>query len=389
MRRLTVAVLGVAFALTAVPVCAQDTVRDVVTFLLTNQAVATADFERDRAAADAVADTITRALLVNLTSVPIETSSSGFLYRLNSTLGTIERATPSFGAVFVERALTPGNGRASVGVSATTTSFDRLDGESIRDGTLVTVANKFRDELAPFDTESLSLQLRTSRMTFFGSVGIGDRFEVGAAVPFVRLTMQGDRVNNYRGSSVVQARATATASGLADIAVRAKYTVFSAQSGGVAAAVEIRLPTGNEENLLGAGKTSWRIFGVASSDRGVWGMHANIGIVRGGVSNETTFNGAVSVAAHPKLTISGEFLGRQVSELRDITIVTAPHPTISGVDTLRLATGLSGNTLLNAVVSTKWNVSGTLVLSGYLAWPLVDRGLTGPLTPTIALEYAF
>ena len=226
-------------------------------------------------------------------------------------------------------------------------------------------------------------------MTFFGSVGIGDRFEVGAAVPFVRLTMQGDRVNNYRGSSVVQARATATASGLADIAVRAKYTVFSAQSGGVAAAVEIRLPTGNEENLLGAGKTSWRIFGVASSDRGVWGMHANIGIVRGGVSNETTFNGAVSVAAHPKLTISGEFLGRQVSELRDITIVTAPHPTISGVDTLRLATGLSGNTLLNAVVSTKWNFSGTLVLSGYLAWPLVDRGLTGPLTPTIALEYAF
>jgi len=389
MRRLTVAVLGVALALTAVPVWAQDTVRDVVTFLLTNQAVATADFERDRAAANAVADTITRALLVNLTSVPIETSSSGFLYRLNSALGTVERATPSFGAVFVERALTPGNGRASLGVSATTTGFDRLDGQSIRDGTLVTVANKFRDELAPFDTESLSLQLRTSRMTFFGSVGIGDRFELGAAVPFVRLTMQGDRVNNYRGSSVVQARATATASGLADIAVRAKYTIFSAQSGGVAAAVEIRLPTGNEENLLGAGKTSWRIFGVASSDRGVWGMHANIGIVRGGISDETTFNGAVSVAAHPKLTISGELLGRQVSELRDITIVTAPHPTISGVDTLRLATGLSGNTLLNAVVSTKWNFSGTLVLSGYLAWPLVDRGLTAPLTPTIALEYAF
>ena len=116
-------------------------------------------------------------------------------------------------------------------------------------------------------------------------------------------------------------------------------------------------------------------------------MHANIGIVRGGISDETTFNGAVSVAAHPRLTISGELLGRQVSELRDITVVTTPHPTIVGVNTLRLATGLTGNTLLNGVVSAKWNVSGTLVMSGYLAWPLVDRGLTGPLTPTVALEY--
>jgi hypothetical protein len=128
---------------------------------------------------------------------------------------------------------------------------------------------------------------------------------------------------------------------------------------------------------------------VASTERGVWGMHANVGIVRGGVSDETTFNGAASIAAHPRLTISGELLGRQVSELRDLTLMSAPHPTIVGVDTLRLAPGLTGSTLLNAVISTKWNVSGTLVLSGYVAWPLVSRGLTASITPTIGLEYAF
>jgi outer membrane putative beta-barrel porin/alpha-amylase len=388
MHRQRAVLVALMLMLTA-PVSAQETVRGVVTFLLTNQAVQTADFQRDRAAADAVADAITQALLINLTSVPIETSSSGFLYRLNSTLGVVERATPSFGAVFVERALTPGNGRASIGVSGSTTSFDRLDGLSLRDGSLVTVANKFRDETAPFNTESLTLHIRTSRMTLFGSVGIGDRFELGAAVPFVRLTLDGDRVNDYRGSSIVQARGSATVSGIADMAVRAKYTVFSTPNGGIAAAAELRLPTGNEDNLLGAGKVSWRIFGVASADRGAWGMHANVGIVRGGLSDETTFNGAVSIAAHPKLTISGELLGRQLSELRDLTVLSTPHPTIVGVDTLRLATGLTGNTLLNAVVSAKWNVSGTLVISGYLAWPLVDHGLTGPVTPTIGLEYAF
>jgi hypothetical protein len=384
-----VSVIVFALLATVAPARGQETVRDVVAFLLTNQSVPTADFERDRAAAAAVADTIARALLVNLTSVPIATSSSGFLYRLNSELGTVERASPSFGAVFVERALTPGNGRASLGISGSTSAFDHLDGLSLRDGTLVTVANKFRDEVTPFDTESLTLRIRTSRMTLFGSVGIGDRFEVGAAIPIVRLTLEGDRVSVYRGSSVVQARATATVSGPADLAVRAKYTLVSGHSGGVAAAAEVRLATGNEENLLGAGKVSWRILGVASTERGVWGMHANVGIVRGGVSDETTFNGAASIAVHPRLTISGELLGRQVSELRDLSLMSAPHPTIVGVDTLRLAPGLTGSTLLNAVISTKWNVSGTLVLSGYVAWPLVSRGLTASITPTIGLEYAF
>ena len=55
----------------AVPARAQETVTDIIAFLMTNQAVRTADIERDRNAADTARDTITRALLVNLTTVPI------------------------------------------------------------------------------------------------------------------------------------------------------------------------------------------------------------------------------------------------------------------------------------------------------------------------------
>src|SRR5262249_22785992 len=62
---------------------AQGSVTDVLGFLMTNQAVPTADFERDRAAAEASRDVLSRALLVNLTSAPLTTSSGGFLYRLN------------------------------------------------------------------------------------------------------------------------------------------------------------------------------------------------------------------------------------------------------------------------------------------------------------------
>ena len=271
------------------PLAAQGTVNDVVGFLVTNQAVATGDFQKDRAAADAARDAIAKSLLLDLTSVPLATASSGFLYRLNPELGTVERATESFGGFFVERALTPGHGHTSFGVSTSTTSFDRFDGRDLTNGELVTIANQFRDEAAPFDTESLILHVRSSMMTFFGSVGIGSRVEVGAAVPLVQLTLDGQRINNYRGTTLIQATGNATASGLADIAVRGKVNLVAMRGGGVAVAGEVRLPTGDANNLLGAGKTSLRIVGIGSVEHGPLALHGNAAVISGGISSEYRF----------------------------------------------------------------------------------------------------
>ena len=73
-------------------------------------------------------------------------------------------------------------------------------------------------------------------MTAYASVGISDRFELGAAVPFARLELEGQRVSVYRGQTFLQASGSATASGVADAALRAKYTVVSAHEGGAAVA---------------------------------------------------------------------------------------------------------------------------------------------------------
>jgi len=371
------------------PLAAQGTVNDVVGFLVTNQAVATGDFQKDRAAADAARDAIAKSLLLDLTSVPLATASSGFLYRLNPELGTVERATESFGGFFVERALTPGHGHTSFGVSTSTTSFDRFDGRDLTNGELVTIANQFRDEAAPFDTESLILHVRSSMMTFFGSVGIGSRVEVGAAVPLVQLTLDGQRINNYRGTTLIQATGNATASGLADIAVRGKVNLVAMRGGGVAVAGEVRLPTGDANNLLGAGKTSLRIVGIGSVEHGPLALHGNAAVTSGGISSEYDFGGAVSIAVAPRLTVSGETLVRNVTELHDLELVAAPHPILRDVDTYRLAPSLGAETLAGIIAGVKWNVTHTLVIGGHLNWPMASRGLTAPVTPTLALEYAF
>jgi hypothetical protein len=367
---------------------AQQTVSDVVSFLVTNQAVQTADFERDQAAAAAARDTMARALLINLASVPVATSSGGFLYRFNPQLGTMERATESFGGFFVERALTPGRGRASFGVSATTTAFHRLDGRDLRDGTLVTVANSFRDEDDPFDVETLTLSLQTSTMTLFGSVGVTDRLELGAALPLVRVHLEGERINVYRGDTFQQAWGTATANGIADLALRAKYGLVAAPRGGVALAGELRLPTGDEDNLLGAGVRSWRLMGIGSFEEARLGLHGNAGLVRGGVSDEWFLGGAAGYAVTPRFTISGELLVRHLSQLQTMDLGSAPHPTIEGVDTFRLVPGAAGTTLASVVAGFKWNVSGSFVLGGHVTRPLNDRGLTAPVTPRVSVEIA-
>ncbi len=378
--------LDLSFASVA---AAQGTVDDVVGFLVTNQAVPTADFQKDQQAAQAARETITRALLIDLTSVPLATASSGFLYRLNPQLGTVERATDSFGAFFIERALTPGSGHVSFGVSTTTSAFDQLDGRSLEDGALVTIANKFRDEPAPFDTESLILKIRSSTMTVFGSVGIGSRIEIGAAMPFVKLTLEGQRVNVYRSATLIQATGNATASGLADFAIRGKVNLVATRSGGVAVAGEVRLPTGDASNLLGTGKTSYRIMGIGSVESGPVSFHGNASMLTGGISSELDFGGAVSVAPHPRVTLSGETLVRRITELHALDLVAAPHPTLVGVDTFRLAPGLGPQTLAVAVAGAKWNVAHTVVIGGHLNWSLTHVGLTAPLTPTLTFEYAF
>lgn len=376
-------------SLAASTVYAQQTPVDVISFLVTNQNVRTDDSQADAAAAAATRDTIVRALLVNLSAQPIGTSSSGFVYQLNPELGTMTRVSDTFGTFFVERATTSGKGRASLGVSANATGYDRLDGLNLRDGSLITTANQFSDEPVPYDTESLTLRISTKTLTIYGSYGVTDRLEIGAAVPFVQLHVDGSRVNVYRGETFVQASGSADASGMADVVARAKYRLFSGRDAAFAAAVEARLPTGNDADLLGAGSAGVRALAIFSEETGRIGVHGNGAIGWGGASGELSSAGAVTFAATPRVTITGELLLKRFTDLHEIIAVSEPHPTIAGVDTLRLVPGQTTPTVSSAVSGVKWNLGSTAVLSGELLWRLGSGGLTAPVTPMVSLDYLF
>ena len=215
-RALLVAIAFATAVLRPAAAEAQLSVNEVLSFLLTNRSIPTDDFVQDERAAAATAETFSAFLLAELGTLPVGSSATGFSYRLNRTLGATVRSSDSFGPIFVERSLTAGAGRASFAVSFQSIPFDSIDGRKLRDGTLVSVASRLNGDPEPFDVETVTLRLRTDSVLVTAGYGVTDRLDVSATVPMIRLTLDGQRVDTYRGQEIVQATASATASGLGD-----------------------------------------------------------------------------------------------------------------------------------------------------------------------------
>ena len=210
---------------------------------------------------------------------------------------------------------------------------------------------------APFDVERLTLNITSQIATLFANVGLGDRVDIGVAVPMVRLEIDGSRINDYRGESLLQARASATTTGFADIAMRGKVRLTPAASAtGIAAGVEARLPTGREEDLLGTGELALRFVGIASL-RGVTRRRLRQLHLRHGRARHARSATAAASASSPapRFTLIGELMLRRLTGIQNITPVVAPHPRIEGVETTRLVPGGDDVTTGFTAVGFKWN----------------------------------
>jgi hypothetical protein len=389
-RRATMIGPVIVWLALAAPAAAQQPVADVLSFLLTNQAVPTGDFVKDAQSATVTQEALTRLLLVELTTLPLNSSSAAFTYQPNAALGTIQRTSESFGPFFTERSLTAGRRRGSIGMTVQSVEYTDLDQHNLRDGSFVVTANQFRDEPQPFDVETLMLALGSTTVTFTGNIGVTDRLDVGVAVPIVRLTLEGSRVNTYRGARLLQATAAATTIGLADIAVRAKLRLSSSRSATALAVVgEVRLPTGNADDLLGEGSVSGGGLLTASWQLGRFSIDLNGGASGSAVSQESRYSAATSFSASPRVTVVAEVSGRRLGDLGALTPSRVAHPTIAGVDTLRLVVAPGSTSTAAIVAGAKWNVFGTWLLDGNISIPATQQGLRSRFITRIGLAYSF
>jgi hypothetical protein len=373
----------------ATPAWAQQSATEVLTFLLTNRSIPTGDFVRDERAAVETRDVFARFLSLELATLPVTTSAGGFTYRFDPALGTAVRSSDSFGPFFTERSLTVGRGQASFGVGYRSTSFGTIDGRDLRDGSFVSTASVLRGEASPFDIETVTLRVRTDTVTVTGNVGVTDRIDLGVAIPFVRMHLEGQRVDTYRGSVFVQATGSAASSGLGDVVLRAKYNVLRDGASGLAVAGEARLPTGDEADMLGAGRTTLTPRLIGSYERSRVGLHGEVGFSFREVSNTLDYGLALTLVAVPRLTLVGELSGLRLDGIGRLVETTQPHPSLVGVDTIRLTSVDQSTNRVVAVAGVKWNLGHTWLLTANVRRPLTEVGLSAGWVPTITFDYSF
>jgi hypothetical protein len=394
-------------------------------------------------------------LRAQFANVPLGSSTGGFTYTFDEASGAYTRSSPSFGPAFTERATTIGRRRLSLGVNYQHSSFDTFGGQNLKDGSIkfylphTDCCNAVTPPPSPqvpfFEGDvieaALTLKATTDTVALFANYGVTDRFDVGVAVPITRVDVDASAratilrlstaatplVHSFvEGQNVSEKTfsSAGTATGIGDIVLRTKYNFLPVGAGlasaGVAVAFDLRLPTGNEDDLLGMGTPQGKFSLILSSRNDRVSPHINVGyLVSGmgntdplygfdpvGVSDEFSYAGGLEIVAHPKLTILADVLGRTLKDAGDLNLEAKsfrflPTPTATSIatSTTNPLTGLPyqelafqrGRNLTLTLGSTglKYNPSGNLLIAANVLFPLSNAGLRDKLTFALGVDYAF
>jgi hypothetical protein len=368
-----------------------------------------------------------------LSSFPLASSAGGFAYTYDPALGVFTRSTESFGPVYAERADTLGKGRFNLGLNYSHFTFDDINGLSLSDGDVRLVfthkdINHDNSSLEPFFegdviTASLFMKIKSDIGAFVFSYGLTDRLDVSTAIPIVKVSIDAradasiDRLATgsvapgihrfLNGGSTETFTRSGSASGVGDVVLRAKYRLTPDTNQGVALAVDARLPTGDQDNLLGTGATQFLAYTIGSFHFGSFSPHINAGYQwalhpADGIHqpNQIVYTGGFDVSVGPKLTFIADILGRtyvntHVASVQNKTFTANTNPDPKAPPTLVSATlpqlqSKQGdlNTLLGSI-GIKINPVGNLLLTVNGLFSISKEGLQDKFTPLVGLDYSF
>lgn len=172
----------------------------------------------------------------------------------------------------------------------------------------------FGVSIVPATAQQTTLEVPSFLLTNRTIYGLTARLDIGLAIPFVRVTLPGERLDMYRGLSFFQATGSASASGFGDVVAHLKYNVLSRGAGGMSSEAGTRLPTGDSDNQLGSGHASLTPRLIGSIEGEGVGLHAELSYTQ---NADATFgySTAVTWAAAPRLTLVGDLLGRRFEGL--------------------------------------------------------------------------
>ncbi|MFB3853956.1 MAG: hypothetical protein ACE148_09055 [Vicinamibacterales bacterium] len=368
------------------------------------------------------------ALASQLTSLPLPSPASGFTYAFDGATGTFVRSTQSFGPILTDRAETIGRGKFSFGYAVQFFSFDTLEGMDLSAVPAVFTHDDFQLGGGRTDvvTTRNSVEVSVAQATGVLTYGITNRLDVSVAVPLVhtRLSVRSDAhiirvgtpddpaIHFFRDDEMIDGHgsdrqffSSGSATGLGDVIVRLKATALREGLRALAFGVDVRAPTGDEMDLLGAGAAGVRPFVAFSFARGRVSPHVNVGyqwngrsvlagdvrgLAKSRLPDHVLYAVGADVGVNARLTLALDLLGARIIDSPRIVgrsfTASGPGGTVTlpdigyEVSTFSTASGAAG---------FKMNVGKSLLAAFNLRFKIGDAGLGDRAAVLAGVEYGF
>ncbi len=344
---------------------------------------------------------------------PIPNSQGGFTFNFDPLLDDYVRKSDSLGPIYAERGETIGKGRLNLGFNYTFIDFTRFDGDDL--GKLSVVLDHQDDPPAGLDSPApggykfeqdkvildVDIKLKSHIFSFYGSYGLTKNIEVGFLVPVIRNELRVKSVGR-----VVEDASKLTASppfdtlrfhsfdpagidgdgpidrkkdekiGFGDIILRAKYNIIDKPMLKISPAVQLRLPTGNDNNLMGLNRLGIKPYLIVSANfpllGGAFSPHFNLGYeVNAGIDGQDEIDYTV-----------GFDYGREIyGDLVTLAVdVIASHETQKRDNV--------GDDIIDLSVGSKWNCYKQSLIYANVIVPLNDQGLRPDIISSVGVEVA-
>jgi hypothetical protein len=368
------------------------------------------------------------ALTSQLATVPLPSPASGFTYNFDPATGTFMRSTRSFGPILAERGETIGRGKIAFGYSYQFFSYDALDGVRLAAIPAVFTHDNPQagggraDVVATANTVEATVNRFTAALTY----GASDRVDLSLAIPVVatRLSMLSNAtihrigtgsnlgVHYFRDPDAIDGHgstrqyfAEGSAGGVGDLVARVKTTMMREGTRALAAGLDVRIPTGDEQNLLGSGAVGIRPFVAFSSQMGAFAPHLNAAYqwngesliggnvregVKGDLPDQFTYAIGGDVLVAPRLSIILDLYGSRVVSSPRLVAVTSTRTGVAGSVTLDDIQFVNESYWTSSGgFGLKANLVSRMLVTFNLQFAIADGGLTDRLSPLVGVEWAF
>ncbi len=344
---------------------------------------------------------------------PLASPASGIIYSNDPALRIpIASGTDSFGPIMFERAETLHRGKFFVALTYQNFQFSNLDGINLKS----TPAYFLISNTGPtYDQTYSRIDLKINQFAIYATYGLTNRIDISVAIPVrdVKLSSVSNCTTQFEvgvgsvspcefrlanGHSQSEVMKSEEASGIGDLVLRGKTRLWQGERLRFAAAVDVRVKTGDELNFLGTGAVGVRPF-VAASLRGRIAPHADLGYqwnghsdiasiqgpgITGKLPNNLFYVGGADARVIKRLTLSADYMGQRVDNALREGIHTESQSGFTGI-----YTGTGSYNTNYVTVGGKFNPTRSLLVTANVFFKMDDNGLHNRAAPLVGLSYTF